>query len=135
MNKEKNSLKDLYFTKDYEWIDFRGTVAYMGICGFKLLGFKEIHELIFHEPSGFKDRGEIIATICYKDYQIKAHMPVECKIIEINSELLSGNQNLLLKSPESTGWIAKIAPYQPYHRKDLLLPKEYQLNGRDKYAK
>jgi glycine cleavage system H protein len=135
MNMERNRLKDLYFTNDHEWIDFRGTVAYTGICGFKLLGFKEIHEIIFHEPSGFKDKGEIIATIRYNDYQVRAHMPVECKIIEINNELLSGNQNLLLVFPESSGWIVKIAPYQPYDRKDLLLLKEYQMNAKEKYAK
>ena len=135
MNMERTTRKDLYFTKDHEWIDFRGTVAYTGICSFKLLGFKEIHQVIFHEPSGFKDKGEIIATIHYKDYQVKVHMPVECKIIEINNELLSGNNNLLLASPESSGWIAKIAPYQPYDRKDLLLLKEYQMNGKDKFAK
>jgi glycine cleavage system H protein len=132
---ERSSLKDLYFTKDHEWIDFRGSVAYVGICGFKLLGFKEIDQIIFHEPSGFKDRGEIIATIRYKDYQVKAHLPVECKIIEINYELVNGNQNLLLTFPETVGWIAKIAPSQPYDRRDLLLLKEYQLNGKDKYAK
>ncbi len=135
MNRKKSANKDLYFTKDHEWIDFQGTVAYTGICNFKLKGFKEIHQIRFKEPSGFRKRGEVIATITYNDYQIEAHMPVDGRVIEINETLLSGNRNSLLQDTENSGWLALIVPSQPYERKDLLLPKQYQMNGKDKYAK
>jgi glycine cleavage system H lipoate-binding protein len=36
------SRKDLYYTRDYEWIDFQESVAYIGICSFKLAGIKKI---------------------------------------------------------------------------------------------
>jgi len=42
MNTDKAAKRDLYYTNDHEWIDFQGTIAYTGICLFKLLGFKEI---------------------------------------------------------------------------------------------
>ena len=45
------------------------------------------------------------------------------------------NQNMLLHYPENNGWIAMIIPAQPYERKDLLLPQQYQMNGKSKYAK
>ncbi len=135
MNKEKSTNKDLYFTKDHEWIDFQGTVAYMGICNFKLSGFKEIHQIQFKEPSGLKKKGEIIATITYNDYKIDAHMPVDGRVIEINEALLSGNRRSLLQDAENSGWLALIVPIQPYERKDLLLPKQYQMNGKGKHAK
>ncbi|MGZ8558315.1 MAG: glycine cleavage system protein H [Chitinophagaceae bacterium] len=135
MNSGKTTNKDLYYTKDHEWINFQGTVAYTGICHFKLLGFKEIHQIRFKEPSGFKKKGEVIATITYKDYQIEAHMPVDGKVIEVNEALLSGNRSGLLQHAENSGWLALIVPSQPYERKDLLLPKQYQMNGKGKYAK
>ena len=135
MNIEKSTNKDLYYTKDHEWIDFQGTVAYVGVCSFKLTGFKEIHQIIFNEPSGFKKQGEIIATIKYNDYLIEAHMPVDGKVVKFNEKLVSGNPNILLDCAETTGWIALIVPAQPYERKDLLLPKQYQMNGKSKYAK
>ncbi|MDP4262008.1 MAG: hypothetical protein Q8941_05700 [Bacteroidota bacterium] len=135
MNNEKLSKKDLYYTNDHEWIDFQGTVAFVGVCSFKLLGFKEIHQVTFNEPSGFKKRGDVIATILYNDYQVEAHMPVDGKVVQVNDTLLPGNSNNLLRYAESSGWIAKIVPSQPYERKDLLLPKQYQMNGKDKYAK
>jgi glycine cleavage system H protein len=135
MKSNINIVKDLYFTNDHEWVDFQGATAFTGICAFKLLGFKEVQQITYHDSNGFMSKGEVIATICYNDYQIEAHMPVDGKILQLNDELKSGNQNLLLLQPESNGWIARIAPSQPYERKGLMLHKEYQLNGKDKYAK
>jgi len=65
---------------------------------------------------------------------VDVHMPVDGKIVEVNETLLSGDQNTLLQHPETSGWIALIIPSQPYDRKDLLLPKQYQMNGKSKYA-
>ena len=131
----KSTDKDLYYTYDHEWIDFQGSVAYIGVCSFKLSGFKEIHQINFKEPSGFKKKGDVIATIIYNDYQIDAHMPVDGKVVQVNEILVSGDQSTLLLHPEKSGWIALIGPTQPYERKDLLLPKQYQMNGKSKYAK
>ena len=128
-----NSLKDLYFTDDHEWIDFKGAIAYTGICIFKLLGFKEIQAITFHESSGFVKKGGIIATIRYNDYLVEAHMPVDGKILQINDDLTSGKYDALLLQPESAGWIAMIAPALPYERKGLLFFNDYRM--KNKHAK
>jgi glycine cleavage system H protein len=135
MISDKAAKKDLYYTKDHEWVDFQGTIAYTGICSFKLLGFKAIHQLIFAASAGFLKQGDLIATIKYNDYRIDACMPVDGKIVELNESLASGDWNQLLKYSETSSWIARIIPAQPYERKGLLLPKQYQLNGKDKHAK
>jgi glycine cleavage system H protein len=135
MNTQQSSKKDQYYTKDHEWIDFQGTVAYIGICKFKLTGFKQIQEIRFNEPSGFKKQGEVIASVKYNDYLIEAHMPVDGKVLQVNEKLITGNPNILLDCAESSAWIALIVPSLPHERKDLLLPKQYQMNGKSKYAK
>jgi glycine cleavage system H protein len=135
MNTEKITNTDLYYTNDHEWINFQGTVAYTGVCSFKLLGFKEIHQVHFIKPLGFVKKDEVIASIVYNEYRVEVHMPVDGKLAEVNESLLSGNKDSLLVKPESTGWIAKIVPSQPYERNGLLLPKQYQMNGKSKYAK
>ena len=135
MKNKESGAKDLYYTKDHEWIDFQGSVAYVGISHFKLIGFKEIQELIFIDPTGFKQKGESIAAIKYNDYQVEVTMPVDGKMVKVNTDLLYGNQNLLLNHAETIGWVALIAPSQPFERNDLLLPKQYQMNGKSKYAK
>lgn len=135
MNIEQSTNKDLYYTQDHEWVDFKGAVAYIGICRFKLLGFKEIQKITFTDTSGLKKQGEVIAIIKYNDYQVEAHMPVDGKVVQLNNTLLTGDQAILLQHPEKSGWIAKIVPSEPYERKNLLLPKQYQMNGKNKYAK
>ncbi len=135
MNTQLKTSKDLYYTKDHEWVDFQDTVAYIGICKFKLTGFKQIQEIKFNEPVGFKKQGEVIASVKYSDYLIEAHMPVDGKVLQVNEKLITGNPNILLDCAESSAWIALIVPSLPHERKDLLLPKQYQMNGKSKYAK
>ena len=135
MNTQPSSPKHHYYTNDHEWIEFKGTVAYIGICKFKLTGFKQIEEITFIEPSGFKKQGEVIASLKYNDYLIEAHMPVDGKVLQVNEKLVSGNPNILLDCAESSGWIALIVPCGPHERKDLMMPKQYQMAGKSKYAK
>jgi len=134
MDSEKSIRKGLYYTKDHNWIEFHDKVAYVGVSGFKLIGFKEIHQVIFKEPSGLKKKGDLIATIKYNDYQIEAHMPVDGNVLEVNTNLIYGDDRLLLKHPEGIGWIALIVPSQPGDRKELLLPKQYLMNSKTKYT-
>jgi len=135
MKLSQSTRKDLYYTKDDEWIDFHGSVAYAGICSLKLAGFKQIQKITFSKSSLFRKKGEVIATIKYKDFKISAHMPVDGKVLEVNEKLVSGNPNILIDCAESSGWIILIAPLMPHERTDLLLPKQYQMNGKGKYAK
>ena len=68
MNLEKSIKKDLYYTKDHEWVNFQGAVAYTGVSSFKLVGFKEIHQVIFNGQSGLRKGEDLIATIKYTKY-------------------------------------------------------------------
>ncbi len=135
MKIEKSRVRDLYYTPDHEWIDFQGSVAYAGICRFKLTGFKQVQAIRFNEPSGFKKKGDVIATLQYNDYVIAVHMPVDGKVLQVNEQLVKGSPNILLDCAETSGWIVLIAPSSPHERPGLLLPKQYQLNGKNKYAK
>jgi len=133
MNRTKSISAATFYTKDHEWINFRESLAYTGICSFKLLGFKEIHEISFDRSIGLKKRGEVFATIKYKDYHIEAHMPIDGQIIELNSGLLSEDKSILLRSPENSGWIALILPTEPSQRMGLLALKEYELRNKNKF--
>ena len=133
MDIEKITTSEIFYTKDHEWIDFQEIFAYTGVCGFKLLGYKEIHEIVFCDLEGFKKRGEVIATIKYNDYAIEAHMPVDGQILDVNKKLLLADKNVLLKSPENIGWIALILPSDPTERIELLQRKQYEIKVKSKY--
>lgn len=119
--------KDLYYTNDYEWIDFQGAVAYIGICPFKLAGIKEIEKIEFSEEDNSKKCGEVIASILYDDYKIDVHMPVSGRIISFNDTILSGNKNILLLEPQTSGYIALIVPSSPYDREGLTISEKYRI--------
>lgn len=135
MNIGKQVKRDIYYTKEHEWIDYRGTIAYIGVSHFKLTGFRQIDQIIFGDTGGARKQGERIVTIRYNDYEVAVNMPVDGKIVCINESLLSGELNGLLQHAEGSAWIAQIIPNQPYDRKDLIMPEQYRMNNKSKHAK
>lgn len=133
MSRSKTVKKDLYYTNEHEWIDFQGTVAYIGVSLFKVAKIKGIEKIVFPKDTGFKKQGDIVATIHFNDGQISVHMPVAGKIIRLNDALLLVNQHILLEQPENDGWIAFIGLAQPYERKGLIKPDQYKLLTKRKY--
>lgn len=116
---------DTYYTRDHEWIQYKGALAITGVSGFKLTGIKEVHKFVIYEPLGLKKQGEKIAAIHYNDYRIEVFMPVSGLILEINGELIKGNPGIIVQEPESRGWVACIKPLRSEERDRLLLPEVY----------
>lgn len=135
MKSDTANKKDRYYSTDHEWIDFEGMAASVGVSKFKLTGFKEIDQVVYLATSGLKKKGETIATLKYHDFQIDVNMPIDGKIIETNPSIIYNDASWLPQHAETTGWIARIVPSQPYDRNGLLLPKQYQNNGKSKFAK
>ena len=125
MNKLKSSKRDLYYTNRHEWIDFQGSIAYIGACPIKLKNIPGVEELQIEDNAGFARQGEIIARIQCNGITVPMYMPVEGKIISINEVMLSGNHQMLLEQPQNNGWLALIAPSKPYDRSGLMQAEQY----------
>lgn len=121
--------RDLYYTTDHEWIDFQGSVAYVGLCSFKLKGIKQIQEVVVTDAKDLLKSGDVIASILYEDYKIDVHMPVDGRVVQINDVILGGNHEMVLQQPENNGWIALVVPASPYDRKDLLISEQYSMRA------
>jgi glycine cleavage system H protein len=125
----------MYYTRDHEWIDFRGTCAYIGISKFKLIGFREIHEIIFNDPINYKKKGEVIAWIGYKDYKIELLMPINGSIVQINKVFSNKKLKSISDHLEKSGWIFTVIPANPYDRAGLIPIKDYMPMIRAQYPK
>lgn len=125
MHIEAATGEGLYYTEGHEWIQFQDSVALVGITNFKLLGFKDIDDIVFAAGQGVVRQGELIATIRYHDYEIEARMPVDGTLVECNTLLRHGQMNILLSQPEGAGWLARIMPSQPHARLGLLAANQY----------
>lgn len=128
--KPRTSKRDLYFTDDHEWIDFQGSVAYAGICPFKLKGIKSIERIEFAETTVIYQAGVVIGSLYYADYKIDIHIPVTGRILYFNEHLTNGNSAILLQHPENSGWFALLVPASPYDRKGLIISQQYQMKNR-----
>jgi glycine cleavage system H protein len=117
--------RDLYYTRDHEWIDFQGSVAYIGVCAVKLKGIRQVQKLDLAGSQGVIPRGQVIASICYDDYNIPVHMPVEGEILSFSELLSPENWNLLLEEPETRGWIALVVPTRSGEKIELMNPDQY----------
>ena len=120
-------MRDLYYTLNHEWIDFQGTVAYIGICNSRLTGIKLIKKIVFSKKTGYLNQGDVIAFIHCKDCKVPVHMPVDGKIISRNEEQPLIYQNILQMQPENDGWLALIGLTKPYERKGLMQFEQYRL--------
>jgi glycine cleavage system H protein len=126
MNKLKSFKRDLYYTNRHEWIDFQGSVAYVGAAVLKLKKIPAVLQLQFAGNEGFAREGEVLLHIECDGSTIPVFMPVDGKIISINEILLEGNHQLLMEHPENKGWLALIVPSKPYERKGLMQPEQYK---------
>lgn len=126
MNVVKSTKRDLYYSNDHEWIDFQGSVAYIGVCAFKMKGIKTVQQIVLQEGSTVKHQGELVAIIHCEEYRIDVHMPVTGRIISTNEALFNQERQLLLQEPEDAGWIALIVPVIPFNRMDLLSTEQYK---------
>jgi len=127
MHTGKKVSGDLYYTHDHEWIDFQGSVAYVGVCAFKLKGIRQVDLIQLAANDGCKEQGDVILTVRYDDYEIPVCMPVRGKVISINEALLGDGRELLLEQPEGNGWVALIVPEPLQQRTGLMLPEQYTL--------
>ncbi|SEA49241.1 glycine cleavage system H protein [Chitinophaga terrae (ex Kim and Jung 2007)] len=117
--------KDFYYTADHEWINFQGSVAYVGVYSYKLTACNKINEILFEETSGFKKQGDLIALLRFDGGEIRINMPVDGKIVNISNALLTDDFNILLSSTGAYSWIAQISPSQPYERGNLMSASRY----------
>ena len=113
------------FTPNHEWIDFNGSVGFVGISAYRLKGIDSITNVKWYNPKGIVDRGTVIAEIHTSDQIIPLLAPVSCKYLGQNQKL-SGNLNLILESPQDKGWLFFVTPLKFYNQEPLLSPESYQ---------
>ena len=124
--------RELYYTHDHEWIDFQGSIAYIGISGFKITGFRAIQQIEWMDTTGLILKESPLAKFTYNDYTVHLHMPVDGKIMELNESFINAESEEVFKLLINETWVALIAPEKPYERKNLLHLDQYNLKRKSK---
>ena len=98
---------ELLFTKEHEWIKVEGNIAYIGITHFAQ---SELGDIIFIELPAVDEAfssNDVFGTIEAVKTVADLFMPIESKILEINSEV-EGLPELINKDAQGKGWIVKV---------------------------
>jgi len=109
-----NTLENIYYTKDHEWVNIDNGIATVGITDYAQ---NELGDIIFVEfpiiGSKYKI-GDVIGTIEAVKTVADLYSPIEGIIMKINS-LLEDEPGSINKDPYGNGWLVKLS----YHSVDL----------------
>jgi len=116
---------ELLFTKEHEWIKVEGNTAYIGITEFAQ---SELGDIIFIELPGVDEEfssNDVFGTIEAVKTVADLFMPIESKILEINSEV-EELPELINKDAQGKGWIVKVEIQDLDEVKKLLSLDDYK---------
>src|SRR5690606_12012534 len=81
-------LKDLYYTKDHEWLRVEGDEAYIGITDFAQEQLGDIVYVELPEVDDEFDKDEAFSAVESVKAASDIYMPVDGVILEVNEELV-----------------------------------------------
>lgn len=117
--------ENLYYTKDHEWIRFKGNEAFIGITAFAQ---NELGDIVYLDITSLNEtiKGEqVFGTIEAVKTVSDLFMPLTSKVIEINL-LIEKNPELINKDPYQQGWLIKVGEIDLTEKGKLLSPDEYK---------
>ena len=120
-----NIPQELKYTKEHEWIYFDGNEAKIGITDFAQ---NELGDIVFVEIETEGDQlsvGDVFGTVEAVKTVSDLFMPVDGKIVEVNSNLES-EPEIVNSDPYGEGWMIKIEISEGYELKDVLSADEYK---------
>ncbi|NLY66177.1 MAG: glycine cleavage system protein GcvH [Tissierellia bacterium] len=117
-------LKDLYYTKDHEWLKVEGDEAYIGLTDFAQDSLGDIVYVELPEVDDEFSKEDAFAAVESVKAASDVFMPVDGKIVEVNEALL--DEPGLINEDPYENWIAKIEIADKSQLDELLSADEYE---------
>lgn len=112
-----------FFSKTHEWI--YPPEGKVGITNYAQGRLGDIVYIELTTQGKEVKKGEVIAVIESVKTTSDIYAPCDCKVVELNSEVLS-NPGLINQDPEGQGWIIKVELNQPFSSENLMTKEEYE---------
>ncbi len=120
-----NVPQNLKYTEDHEWVNLDGNIAIVGITDFAQ---GELGDIVFIEIETEGEElaiGEVFGTIEAVKTVSDLFLPVDAKILEVNSAILD-NPELVNSDPFGEGWLVKIELKDASSLDTLLTSEKYE---------
>lgn len=117
-------LKNLYYTRDHEWLKVKGNEAYIGITDFAQEQLGDIVYVELPEVEDELDKDDTFSAIESVKAASDIYMPVDGIVLEVNEELLDAPE--LINTDAYENWIVKIQLTDEAQLEELLTSEEYE---------
>ena len=117
--------KDLYYTKEHEWIRIEDGIATIGVTDYAQ---SELGDIIFVElPDENRTciSGDSVGTIEAVKTVADIFTPFNGEIVKVNKTLEDSPESIN-KDPYKSGWIIKVRNFTK-HNSELLTASEYKI--------
>lgn len=118
-------LKDLYYSKDHEWLKVEENKVYIGITDFAQNSLGEIVYVDLPDEDEEFSAGDTFGVVESVKAASDMLMPVDGKVIEVN-EALADSPELVNKDAFGS-WIIAIELSDKSQLNELLSPEDYEI--------
>lgn len=116
--------KDLFYTKDHEWLKVEGDEAYVGLCDYAQDHLGEIVYVELPDEDDEFDAGDSVAAIESTKAASDLFAPVAGTVVEVNEELEDAPE--MLNEKPYDAWICKIKMENAYDVNELMSAEDYE---------
>lgn len=117
-------LKDLYYTKDHEWVKVQGEKAYIGITDYAQDSLGDIVYVELPEADTELNAGDTLGTIESVKAASDIYIPISGKVTEANEAIVDDPS--LVNSDAYGNWMICIDMKDKSELDNLMDPKQYE---------
>lgn len=116
--------KDLYYTKDHEWLKVEGEEALVGLCDYAQDHLGEIVYVELPDEDDEFDEGDSVAAIESTKAASDLFAPVAGTVVEVNEELEDAPE--LVNEKPYEAWVCRIKMENPEDVENLMTAEDYE---------
>ena len=116
---------DVYFTREHEWLRLEGRIGTVGITAYAV---EQLGDITFVElPKQGKEvsKADVLCAIESVKAASDIYAPLSGRVTEVNSAL-DDQPEIVNRSPEEEGWMARMELADPDEVKGLMTRPEYE---------
>jgi len=117
--------KDLYYTREHEWMKLVGDVATIGITDYAQRALGDITYVELPEVGAEVHQGEEFAVVESAKAASDVFAPVSGTVSEVNPDLAE-HPELINQDPYGKGWLCRVTGVASDQLRTLLTPEEYE---------
>lgn len=119
-----NVLKDLYYSKDHEWVKVEGETAVIGITDFAQHSLGDIVFVELPEVDDEFSKDDVLGVVESVKAASDVYIPVSGTVVEVNEEIV--DNPVLVNEAAYDNWFIKVNMKDENELKELLNAEEYE---------